>query len=146
MRTSTRAIQTAPGRRQTTKRHIAQQRTPTRSVNRGQTRTLSRGVSPSRSGSRSPLFGILSIVCFFLFWIFALIAFNSLVVGVQEGDSKRMVASGVLGLFSFLWPIIGLVFGIVAVMKKRSIKVLGIIGLVINGLLLLWVLINMLSH
>jgi len=121
------------------------QRPGARSQLRQQSRPVGRGLSPKQGRRRSPLFGILSLVCFALFWIFLLIAFNSLVVGAQVGDGKRMAASGLLGLFSFIWPIVGLVLGIVGVIKKNSVIILSIIGLGFNGLLLLWVLIGMVS-
>ena len=153
MRTTTRTLKQASTGRPTSQRNGLQPRTTTRTVQRPgarsqprqQSRPAGRGLSPKQGRSRSPLFGILSLVCFALFWIFLLIAVNSLVVGAQAGDGKRMAASGMLGLFSFIWPFVGLALGIVGVIKKNSVTILGIIGLGFNGLLLLWVIIGMVS-
>ena len=92
------------------------------------------------------MLGILSLIAFVLFWFFLLLAFNSLMVGAQNADGKRVIASGVLGLVSFLWPIAGFVLGLVGVVMQRSHKVVAGFGLGLNVLLLGWILLNMARH
>jgi hypothetical protein len=69
-----------------------------------------------------------------------------MMVGAQNADGGRMVASGLLGLLSFLLPIIGLIFGLIGVMKQNSQKVVAGIGLSLNVLLLGWIVLNMIKH
>lgn len=140
MRTTTRREQ------RSTNQRLTSQRSP-RPVGTGRSnsRIPPRGLSPKRPRGRSPLFGILSMVAFALFWVFLLVAFNSLMVGVQGSDGKRIVASAGLGLFAFLWPIVGVVLGIVGVVKQNSQKIVGGIGLGLNAILLLWIVLNMAS-
>lgn len=140
MRTTTRREQRSTNRRLPTQR--SQRQTGT---GRTTSRIQQRGLSPKRPRGRSPLFGVLSLVSFVLFWVFLLVAFNSLMVGVQGGDGKRMVASAGLGLFAFLWPIVGVVMGIIGVVKQNSQKIVGGIGLGLNAILLLWIVLNMAS-
>jgi hypothetical protein len=140
MRTTTRREQRSTNRRLPTQR--PQRQTGT---SRTTSRIPQRGLSPKRPRGRSPLFGILSLVSFVLFWVFLLVAFNSLMVGMQGADGKRMVASAGLGLFAFLWPIIGVVLGIIGVVKQNSQKIVGGIGLGLNVILLLWIVLNMAS-
>lgn len=109
-------------------------------------RATQRGLAPRRPRGQSPLFGILSIGSFALFWIFLLLAFNSLMVAAQHSDAKRFVASGILGLLSFVWPIAGGTLGVIGVTKANSQKIVAGIGLGLNGLLLLWILTNMARH
>lgn len=151
MRTTTRRMQSRSAQRQPTERISSsgrpQTRTATRSTVRTPKRAPSRGLSPRRPpGRRSPLLGILSLVAFALFWLFLLLAFNSLMVGAQNADGKRVIASGVLGLVSFLWPIAGFVLGLVGVVMQRSQKVVAGIGLGLNVLLLGWILIGIARH
>lgn len=121
-------------------------RPQTRKQPRTTSRIPSRGLSPRRPSRRSPLLGILSLIAFVLFWFFLLLAFNSLMVGAQNADGKRVIASGVLGLVSFLWPIAGFVLGLVGVVMQRSHKVVAGFGLGLNVLLLGWILLNMARH
>jgi hypothetical protein len=65
---------------------------------------------------------------------------------VAQENGKRLAAAAGLGLFSFLMPIVGAVLGTVGVILRSSHKVVAGIGLALNGLLLMWVLANMLSR
>lgn len=154
MRTTTRRMQSPSARRQSTQRIPSSGRPRTQTVTRSTVRTTNRttkrapprGLSPRSPSRRSPLLGILSLVAFALFWLFLLLAFNSLMVGAQNADGKRVIASGVLGLVSFLWPIAGFVLGLVGVVMQRSQKVVAGIGLGLNVLLLGWILIGIARH
>ncbi len=140
--TTTRRERPGSTRRPSTGRVTA----PARGAARTQARMPSRGLAPRQPRGRSPLLGILSLAAFVLFWVFLLMAFNSLMVGAQNSDAKRMIASGFLGVLSFLWPITGAVLGIIGVVKANSQKVVAGIGLGLNGLLLVWILIGLARH
>ncbi len=92
------------------------------------------------------MLGILSLVAFGLFWLFLLLAANSAMTALVQEDGNRLVASARLGLFSFVMPIIGVVLGIIGVVMKNSQKAVAGIGLGLNGLLVLWILMNMFSR
>lgn len=99
-----------------------------------------------RPRKQSLMLGVLSLASFGLFWVFLLLAANSAMTAVVQEDGRRLAASVGLGLFSFIMPIIGVVLGIIGVSLKSSQKTIAGIGLGLNGLLVLWILINMFSR
>lgn len=95
-------------------------------------------------GKSGFLFGMLSIAAFVFFWMFILIAMNVAVASVSSGNTAGMRSAGAIGLFSFLFPLAGIVLGIIGLMRRIA-RTTPIIGLVLNGLLLLWVLYGMVA-
>jgi hypothetical protein len=148
MRTATsRHERPGTARRTVTSRQPVGGRGPGRGgTTRAPVRATMRGLAPRKARGQSPVFGILSIASFVLFWVFAVLAFNSLLVAAQNGDGKRLVVSGVSLLLCYLFPIGGGVLGVIGVMKRNSHKIVAGIGLGLNGLLLLIILANMGRH
>ena len=93
---------------------------------------------------KTPMVAWISLGSFFGYWIFGLIALFALGRAVMQGGmtEEKVVALGtgviILALFAWLSVITGVITGIIAVCMKNRPKAVGTIGLVLNGLLLLF--------
>jgi hypothetical protein len=139
MRTTTRREQRPTGTRRPSTQRLA-------GAGRTTSRLQPRGLPRKGARKQSMVLGILSLVAFCLFWVFVVLAANSAVAAVAHEDGRRLVASVGLGLFSFVMPILGVVLGIIGVILKNSQKVVAGIGLGLNGMLVLYILLNMFSR
>ena len=114
---------------------------------RGRSGTALRGTGrKTRVQADNPTLGIISTVCFVLFWVFIMLALNGLLSSAVNHDPGRMMASAGLGLFSYIFPFAGLATGIAGVIHRRSQRVMAWIGVVLNGGLLLFFLVSILAN
>lgn len=93
-----------------------------------------------RRGGGNVLFGGISIAAFIFFWMFLAIAGNVLVASATSQSTGGVAAAGMIGIFAFLFPLIGIVFGIIGLVSANGQKVVAGIGTGLNGLQILWIL------
>ncbi len=107
-----------------------------------QTRGFSRRRKPTGT---KPTLGILSIVCFVLFWLGIFLAMGLMMDSARTQNLNGFAAGGLVGLVSMLFPIGGTVLGIIGLVAKRSNRIVAGIGLGLNLILGLWLLISSMS-
>ncbi len=114
---------------------------------RGRSSTALRGTSrKTKVRGENPTLGIISTVCFALFWVFILLAINGVLTSAASHDTGRLMASAGLGLFSYIFPFVGLATGIAGLVHRRSQRVMAWIGVVLNGGLLVFFLVSILAN
>jgi hypothetical protein len=94
---------------------------------------------------KSIVLGVCSIGSFCLFWVVLLIAMNVVMTSLMNSNVRGLMGAGVIGLLAFIFPILGLTIGIIGAASKHAEKITAYIGAILNGLLLLFILVNMLS-
>ena len=95
--------------------------------------------------SPSPVLGMVSIAGFILFFIVIAIAFNQVMSGLRNQDVGGMASGALVAFFAIGFPILGFATGLIGCFLTSQNRVLSAIGAVLNGAVLLWLLISIVS-